>query len=506
MSTQFDDEKASIHQLEQQVPTLGGGVKPFDDIDRHLQVRIPASLANLSPEELAEVDRQATRKLDILLLPVLVSLYILNYLDRQNISSAKIAGITKTLHLSAVDYSTVVSVLFAGYVSLQVPSNMLASKVKYPGMYICIMCALWGVVSACTGTVHSFAGLAVCRTVLGFCEAAFFPGAVFLLSTFYEKKKMALRTAIMYSGSQIGNAFGGLFALAILRLDGKYGLEGWRWLFIVEGVLTVGLALIFATFIPNKPHSIRWLTPTEKDQLEYRLEVDRAIKDATDEVSVGRALVMALSDPKTWLLGGILQVNYIAASVTNFFPIVVAGLGFDRTTTLAITAPPYVLCCGAILINGWHSDKKQERTLHIILPFIVTIVANILALSTTKIAPRYVAMCLLPSSFYSASIVVLSWISSAMTGPHVKRAVVFALINATANTPNIWTSYLYGDHGPHYTIAFSVDLAASVLVIVAAAATHLYLKRQNAKIERGEKLGKSGPTAVQIEDGFRYQL
>ena len=100
-------------------------------------------------------------------------------------------------------------------------------------------------------------------------------------------------------------------------------------------IVAVGLALIFATFIPNKPHSIRWLTPTEKDQLEYRLEVDRAIKDATDEVSVGRALVMALSDvgfqnemltndlmspskPKTWLLGGILQVNYIAASVTNF--------------------------------------------------------------------------------------------------------------------------------------------------------------------------------------------
>ena len=94
-------------------------------------------------------------------------------------------------------------------------------------------------------------------------------------------------------------------------------------------------------------------------------------------------------------------------------------------------------------------------------------------------------------------------------------------INATANTPNICelaserskttltmigTSYLYGDHGPHYTIAFSVDLAASVLVIVFAAATYLYLRRQNAKIERGEKLGKSGPTAVQIEDGFRYQL
>jgi len=108
-------------------------------------------------------------------------------------------------------------------------------------------------VSACTGAVHSFAGLAVCRVVLGkplprfqgygsditgFTEAAFFPGAIFLLSIFYEKKQMAFRTAILYSGSQVGNAFGGLFALAILELDGAHGIKGWRWLFIIEGIMS----------------------------------------------------------------------------------------------------------------------------------------------------------------------------------------------------------------------------------------------------------------------------
>jgi MFS family permease len=72
----------------------------------------------------------------------------------------------------------------------------------------------------------------------GFTEAAFFPGAIFLLSLFYTKKQMALRTAILYSGSQVGNAFGGLFALAILELDGAHGIKGWRWLFIVEGIMS----------------------------------------------------------------------------------------------------------------------------------------------------------------------------------------------------------------------------------------------------------------------------
>ncbi|WVR00120.1 hypothetical protein IAU59_007262 [Kwoniella sp. CBS 9459] len=499
------DDKASLKELEQAASHIDGNKFNDGDVDRHLAVQLPESLQGLSAEEIAAIDKAATKKLDILLMPVLVFLYILNYLDRQNISSAKLAGIMEDIGLTTQQYNTCVAVLFAGYVSLQIPSNMIASKIAYPGIYICFMCAMWGIVSACTGAVHSYAGLAICRVVLGFTEAAFFPGAVFLVSTFYPKKQMALRTAILYTGSQIGNAFGGLFAIAILKLDGAHGLEGWRWLFIVEGIMTVGFGLIFATFIPNKPASIRWLNKQEKDQLQYRLEVDRSTKDSTSEVSAFAGLKMAVTDPKTWLLCGCLQMNYIAASVTNFFPVVVAGLNFTRTVTLAITAPPYILCCFAILLNGWHSDKKNERALHIAGPFVFTVIANIIAVTTTKIAPRYVAMCMLPASFYAPSIIILSWISSSMTGPAVKRACAYALINSLCNTPNIWTSYLYFDK-PRYVAAFGVDLAAAVGAILFAGATWYYLRKQNQRLERGEDTGKHGPSALQIQEGFRFQL
>lgn len=197
-------------------------------------------------------------------------------------------------------------------------------------------------------------------------------------------------------------------------------------------------------------------------------------------------------------------MNYIAASVTNFFPVVVAGLGFDRNTTLAITAPPYVICCFAIIINGYFSDRSQRRTAHIIGPFLITIIANVIAISTTNTAARYVAMCLLPGSFYSASTVILSWISSSTTGPAIKRAIVYAVINALCNTPNIWTSYLYYD-SPRYVVAFAVDLAASVGLVLFAVATFLYLRRQNAKLDKGEALGVHGPSQTQIDAGFRYQ-
>ena len=173
------------------------------------------------------------------------------------------------------------------------------------------MCAAWGLVSGCTGAVHNFPGLAVCRVILGFTESAFFPGALFLVSLFYRKEQIALRMAILYVGSQLGNAFGGLFALAILELDGVHGVAGWRWLFIVEGALTVGIAIMFATFIPNRPENVRWLTPLERDLLLYRLEQDRGTKDATDEVSAWQGFIMAVSDPKTWMLCAVLYANYV---------------------------------------------------------------------------------------------------------------------------------------------------------------------------------------------------
>ncbi|KAL7422592.1 hypothetical protein Q5752_003240 [Cryptotrichosporon argae] len=496
-----DEEKYAVEHIDEHEH----GLKPLDTIDRHLAVDEHPALRGLSADELHAIERRATRKLDMLLMPILFVLYILNYLDRQNISSAKLANIMVDLDMTTQQYATAVAVLFAGYVALQVPSNMLASKIAYPGVYICVMCGFWGVVSGATGAVQSYAGLAVCRVILGFCEAAFFPGAIYLLSTFYTSKQLALRASALYSGSQVGNAFGGLFAIAILNLDGHHGLAGWRWLFIVEGAMTVGLATIFAFFIPNKPTTVRWLSEQERAALNQRLEKDRGTKDATDEVSIWAAARMAVTDPKTWLLCAVLQCNYIAASVTNFWPSVVSGLGFDRTTTLAITAPPYVLCCFTIILNGWHSDKKRERAFHIMVPFLVTIVANVIAISTTKIAPRYVAMMLLPGSFYASSCIILSWIGSSITGPHAKRAVAYALINALCNTPNIWTSYLYYD-SPRYVAAFSVDLAAACLTIVFAFLTRLYLARQNRKLDSGEDTGKHGPTPVQIEAGFRYVL
>lgn len=137
-------------------------------------------------------------------------MYILNYLDRNNIAAARLYGIVQDTGLVGSEYQTVISVLFASYIFFQVPSNIVASKLRYPGIYINVMMAGWGVVSAATAAAKNFHGLVIVRIFLGIFEAAFFPGAVYLLSCWYTKKELGLRTAILFSGSQLGNAFGEL--------------------------------------------------------------------------------------------------------------------------------------------------------------------------------------------------------------------------------------------------------------------------------------------------------
>ncbi|KAK5097542.1 hypothetical protein LTS08_006956 [Lithohypha guttulata] len=207
----------------------------------------------------------------------------------------------------------------------------------------------------------------------------------------------------------------------------EHSLSAWH--FIVEGVLTIGLALIFAFILPN--------SNLECEYIQWNFERDLGQQDNSDEQTAWQGLVLAIQDPKTWLMMALLTSTYICRTVINFFPSVVSTLGFNRNTTYGLTAPPFMLCVLCMLINGFHSDKRQERYWHIVAPLSVTVLAFIIAVSTLNTAARYVAMVLVPASFYSTAIVILSWITSSLNQPKVKRAAAIAAINAVSNTANI---------------------------------------------------------------------
>lgn len=211
---------------------------------------------------------------------------------------------------------------------MQVPSNMILGKLKWPAVYICGAMGVWGVISAAQAAVHSFAGLMVARFMVRFVEAVFFPGSLYYLSMFYNRKQYAFRAALFYSGSQLGNAIGGLFAIGNLKLDGDHELAGWRWLFLVEGVLTIGLALVFALVLPNSLKGVPRMTELEREWITWNYQKDQGQQDDRNEITATQGLALALRDIKTWLLLATLYPVFISAGVTNLFQPVVATLDY----------------------------------------------------------------------------------------------------------------------------------------------------------------------------------
>lgn len=143
---------------------------------------------------------------------------------------------------------------------MQLPSNLLLTRVR-PSIYLGLAMAIWGAISAAQASVQSFGGLLACRIMLGVMEAPFFPGAIMLMSSWYTRAELAYRIAWFYSGAALANMFGGLLGAGVLgNLDMVHGIEGWRWLFIIEGVITVGVALlavyVHAYILERNP----WLT------------------------------------------------------------------------------------------------------------------------------------------------------------------------------------------------------------------------------------------------------
>lgn len=478
---------------------------------------LPPTLASLSQDDIDVLEKKFVRRIDIRMLPMLMLLYILNYLDRNNIATARLGGLEKELNLHSVQYQTAVSILFVGYILMQIPSNMIVSRLGKPGLYLTTCMFIWGTISALTSTVHSFGGLVACRFFLGFIEAVYFPGCLFLLSSWYTRKELALRTSILYCGSLISGAFSGLLGAAIMEnMDGMRGISGWRWLFIIEGSFTVLVVPFAYIVLPDFPQTTSWLSQQEKELGIWRLQRETGTTDIDSEESawqfVKKNMLLVLKDPKVWLVAGINFFNVAAAGVTNFFPSVVETLNFSKTITLVLTAPPYLIATVLVPLNSWHADKTGERCWHIVLPFCVTIASFIIAAATLNTGARYFAMCIMIPSIYMGFVVTLTWMSNTIPRPAAKRGVALALMNCLSNTTSIWNSYLYPKSAaPRYAPAMAANSVFLLVAIGCAIALSMLLKRINKKLDRGEydivaEFGENDddPVVVHQTQSFRY--
>ena len=215
--------------------------------------------------------------------------------------------------------------------------------------------------------IRSFVGALLTRFFLGFVEAAFFPGALFLISKWYKRGELGTRTAILYCGNIISNAFGALIASGILDgMDGKLGRAAWRWLFYIEGSLTVFVAICAIFILPDFPATTRWLSDEERRLAMRRMEEDAGVGDEGETEVGGHAagLLLAVKDWKVWWMALTMTSQVTALSFNAYFPTLSATLGFNPTVTLLLCAPPFVFTAiMAFVVSRWVFDAFQEHNL-----------------------------------------------------------------------------------------------------------------------------------------------
>lgn len=253
---------------------------------------------------------------------------------------------------------------------------------------------------------------------------------------------------------------------------------------IVEGTVTIGVAIIAYFILPNFPATTKWLNMQERQIAQWRLEADAGEADEHQNISFGGGLKMAFTDPKTYVLIVLVLGIVSASGVTNFFPTVVKTLGYSNIRTLCLTAPPYALCTITALFNAWHSDRTGEKTLHIIIPLGVAVTAFIIAASTTALVPRYLSMMLMVPGLYSGYVVALGWISNSIPRPAAKRSIALAAVNAISNGSSIYASYLYpSSDSPRFIMAMSINAGTCALAFVMVLVLRAMLMKENRAIE-----------------------
>ena len=306
--------------------------------------------------------------------------------DRNAIALARLNTLEEDLGLSSSQYQLCVSILFVGYVIVGIPANMVVTRVR-PSLWMASAMLVWAVISALTAISRNFTGLLLTRFFLGITEAPYYPGALYILATFYTRKELATRISILYTGNILATAFAGLIALGIFEMDGMAGIAGWQWLFIIQGAVTFVVAVAAFFILPDEPLTTHWLTPEERALAHERTQRD-TVGNAGQETS-WQGIYNAAKDPKVWLFVFMQHCHLGANGFKNFFPTAVETLGFNQKITLALTCPPYLMAGVISIAWSWSSGKFNERTWHITIAKAIAIFGFVLGCATLNTGARY---------------------------------------------------------------------------------------------------------------------
>jgi MFS transporter, ACS family, tartrate transporter len=306
------------------------------------------------------------RRLRWRLVPYLLLLYVIAWFDRVNIGFAALQ-MNADLGFSSAVYGLGAGIFFAGYALFEVPSNLILVRVG-ARRWIARIMVTWGLLSVAMMFVEGKWSFYALRFALGVAEAGFLPGILYYLSQWFPKQERARAVSWFMLGIPLSTVFGGPLAGLLLGLDGWHGLQGWQWLFVLEGMPAVVFGIVTWMWLPDTPRDVRWLSVAEQQHVEKRVADEDA---ATRARHVGSgSLTTALLHPTVWLLGLVLFACQCGSyGLTLWIPQIVKGISAQSDLLVGfISAIPYIGATVAMLWIGASSDRTGERFLHVAVP------------------------------------------------------------------------------------------------------------------------------------------
>lgn len=300
-------------------------------------------------------------------MPYLFVLYVIAYLDRVNVGFAAPGGMKTSLGFTDDVIGFGAGIFFIGYVILEIPGSILVEKWTAKGWIARIMIS-WGILAILTGFIHTKSHFYIIRFLLGAAEAGFFPGIIVYLSHWFRYQDRAKAVALLMAAVSVSNIVGSPLSGFLLRIN-WLGLEGWRWMFILEGAPAIILGVITLFYLTDWPHQAKWLPADEREWLIAELEREKKEKEAKHGLNILQAFrhreVLLLTLAYFFMVTAVYGLNF-------WLPSIIKRLSdLPNLVVSFIVALPYCVGLVSILLVGWHSDKTQERRWHTALSMMV---------------------------------------------------------------------------------------------------------------------------------------
>jgi ACS family tartrate transporter-like MFS transporter len=417
-----------------------------------------------------DAGRTALRKASWRLLPLIGLGYGIAYMDRVNISFASLQ-MNEDLHFSATVYGLGGGLFFLSYAFLEVPSNLLLVRFG-ARRWIARIMLTWGLLAAGMMFVRTPAQFYAMRFLLGGAEAGFFPGVLFYLTQWFPTEHRGRAVSRFYVALPLSSVVMGAIAGSLLTLHGQFGLSGWQWLFLVEGIPAILLSAIVFFALPDSPATAAWLTDSERAWIQKRLAADRDALGAVEDHRLARALL----DPRVWQLG---ICNVLIMATTYAFtlsaPAVIQGsTRWSATEVGFVMSMTGLLGVVSMVLNGWHSDRRRERHLHTVIPLVLMASAFLsMAWSSAPwiVVPAY-ALLFMSQNAVQATF----WLIPSDVFHGRSAAVAVAAIGSIGMIGAFLGPYAWG-MARDFTGSYQAGLMGLVLPNLAAAAIVLVVRR-----------------------------